>query len=1355
MHQTTPSASLQSSVCTISQGNSNHSYSVQISGNYVPVTIQTLKTPALIDTGACTNLLSYSFYMMCKQYSSLSLLAPDRYTLRDAQNNAMPIAGKVRVNVQINDLMTPLTFQVVHNLPTNVILGLPFLQATDATIDFSKNIVTMQHGLVMAAMQPSVNNSETFPLLACHDVIIPSKTIMQCSFQIPQSMRHALGNGSRSVVVTPDLTSVHFVDLQMDDSLLPMTIDGIVYCKIANTSVFLKKIPVNTPLLRAFFIDLCDIYPLTTEHATITQNVQKVRTPKTFDPIDWDSILQVPHLDRSHQNQLKHLLEMNRPAFALHLMELGTVKHVQHNIHLKDQSKIIRLRPYKMSTEKQGIVNAELIKLHEAGIIEKCNSPWSSPIVLVKKKALVPNAATRWRICIDYRSLNSATEDENFPLESPDDIFHSISQLKPKYFTVLDLMSCFHQIGINPAHADRTAFCTNTQNWRYVKLPFGLKSGPSTASRAVTECLANLGPYVHSYIDDVIIASPTWEEHLKHLAIVLKRLQQFGFTVHPGKCEWAQPKVVYLGFILSHEGIAPNPSKIKLIQDYPVPTTVKQIRSFVGLMSYYRRYIHRFSNICSPLYDLLKKDIKFEWTEKTQKSFEELKQALLKNVILAHPDLSKDFVITCDASQNTVGHTLSQYDGKFLRPIFFFSRKLHCSQALWHINEKEIFSLILALRLHKHLLCGKKITVFTDNITTKYLQSLKGSSSPKILRWSIEIQDLNLIIKHCPAKLNQVADALSRMVEIPESFSRTIDSASLQVPLNDPEVFAVTRAQTRQAKSVSSPQTIHSRSTIGPKPTHSHINLPHPSNRHTALDPAQLTAAAPQYQYITPRNLPTPNKPTVADIARKSRARHQPDLTTVDIPTSHGDVVSQDQTYLPQLLDNSLVKKVHDSVISNLQSLRHQQRDDPKYKFIIQYLLDGSLPNKRKQATKILSEVQNYVLDDNKVLYHLFRPGGNKDPRTTVAQLAIPVAYVKQIMQAYHDMPAGAHKGFISTLESIRYKYFWPKMSTQIADYIRTCDICARSKRAQDTVKMPLTLREQFPIFYAAHMDVLSLHIDYKNGFSKLLCIIDSFSGITELIPIRAETGAEVAKAFFNSFCLRYAIPRILYTDRHMSFKSNFLAELAKLLGYKHTFISTLHPASNSKVESLNRRILSLLRTMSGRNANWTALLPVVQFHLNNTVSSTTGFSPHFLAYGFQPHMAEIPDLLDPKVLPLASKQIIQSIIPELALYRELARLNALDSQQKAKIQYDKRHKTGTIEFEIGEKVYLTSGRVAGQPTSKLKLYFSGPYLIIDKLSDTLYALEEVNSHKRYPSLVHSDRLRHYYDKQLSEIRNL
>ena len=367
----------------------------------------------------------------------------------------------------------------------------------------------------------------------------------------------------------------------------------------------------------------------------------------------------------------------------------------------------------------------------------------------------------------DFRRINDWTAKQKFPLPRIDDILNDL--FGGKVFSCLDMKSGYSQVKLHPESRPLTAFTVPEGRFQHVVLPQGLTNGPSLFQSLMCNVVSGLAPHIYCFLDDLLIVSENYEQHEKHLELILGRLEKHKLSIRIDKCQFFMPSVNYLGFKVGNEGISPLPSKIEAIQTFPRPQTLFQLRSFLGLTSYYRRFLPNYAEIATPLVALTKghkgkgKSIKIEWNEKAEKSFQDFKEKMCNEVMLKFPDYSKPFRLCTDASMDSLGGVLSQVDeDNSDRPITFFSRVLSDAEKKYPILEKEALALIYGLRTNKSIVGSFPVEVVSDNSPLVYLMKSKTDNN-RVARWQAAVLDFDIInFKHLPGALNTVADTLSR-----------------------------------------------------------------------------------------------------------------------------------------------------------------------------------------------------------------------------------------------------------------------------------------------------------------------------------------------------------------------------------------------------------------------------------------------------------------------------------------------------------------------------------------------------------------------------------------------------------------
>ena len=422
-----------------------------------------------------------------------------------------------------------------------------------------------------------------------------------------------------------------------------------------------------------------------------------------------------------------------------------------HKIPLEAGSQPVKVRPYRYPQSQKEQIEIMVKEMLTEGIIQPSTSPFSSPIVLVKKKD------GTWRFCTDYRALNAITVKDSFPIPTVDELLDEL--FGAQYFSKLDLRSGYHQILVHPEDRFKTAFRTHQGHYQWLVMPFGLSNAPASFQSLMNQIFQPfLRKFVLVFFDDILVYSPSFSAHLKHLETVLQTLQTHTLFVKLSKCSFGSQEVDYLGHTVSGSGVAMDKSKIQSVLDWPVPGNLKQLRGFLGLTGYYRRFIKSYAQIATSLTDLLKKD-SFVWNSNAEVAFAQLKQAITSAPVLALPQFELPFTLETDASGTGIGAVLSQNN----HPIAFFSKKLGPRMQKQSAYTREFFAITEAIAKFRHYLLGHKFTIRTDQKSLKSLTS-QALQTPEQQAWLHKLLGYDFTIEYKPGKENIAADALSRVM---------------------------------------------------------------------------------------------------------------------------------------------------------------------------------------------------------------------------------------------------------------------------------------------------------------------------------------------------------------------------------------------------------------------------------------------------------------------------------------------------------------------------------------------------------------------------------------------------------------
>lgn len=484
--------------------------------------------------------------------------------------------------------------------------------------------------------------------------------------------------------------------------------------------------------------------------------------------------LRTNHLNVEERTNLELLCARYADVFYLDNEQLTFTNKIKHSIKTTDELPVYT-KSYRYPYVHRQEVQEQIGKMLDQGIIRPSNSAWSSPIWVVAKKADA-SGKTKWRIVVDFRKLNEKTVDDKYPIPNIADVLDKLGNCQ--YFTTLDLASGFYQVEMNPQDIPKTAFNVEHGHFEFLRMPMGLKNSPSTFQRVMDNVLRELQNTICLvYLDDIIVFSTSLQEHMSNLEKVFQKLRESNFKIQMDKSEFLKLETAYLGHVIGKDGIKPNPDKIAAIKKYPLPKTTTEIKRFLGLLGYYRKFIPDFAKIAKPMTQCLKKGSKINPDRNYIECFEKCKTLLVNDPILQYPDFTKEFNLTTDASNLAIGAVLSQGPIGTDKPIAYASRTLNTSEINYSTIEKELLAIVWATKYFRPYLFGRKFKIVTDHRPLQWVMNIKEPNS-RLTRWRLRLSEYDYTVVYKPGKSNTNADALSRIEIHNEEFSSVVVNTS-------------------------------------------------------------------------------------------------------------------------------------------------------------------------------------------------------------------------------------------------------------------------------------------------------------------------------------------------------------------------------------------------------------------------------------------------------------------------------------------------------------------------------------------------------------------------------------------------
>lgn len=1272
------------------------------------------KLSFLVDSGANISLIK-----LRKIHPSTPCFDDEKVILKGIDANVpnpLTTICYAKVELQLLDFTINHTIHAVPNdFPINFdgIIGNDFLKLNKAQVDYANDVIHINNHKIpiyyaSENLNPNSNSNTNSNRNLPH-----SKSVQSLNLNQNQSPNlNLIQNQNRNL---------NHLNLNPNQSQNPNSHNEIIIPARAETMVKVNIINQNlssdnilipkVEVLNGVYISSCltKLNPDNTAFVSILNVAEKPVKLKTLDIIaeeyeDTHQILSInsdtPHPNSKRLERIKDLLRLSHlnqeeresilticyefeKIFFLKGDKLSYTNAVQHQIPLTNITPL-NAKTYRFPQIHKEEVDRQIKDLLSQGIIEPSTSPWNAPVWVVPKKSDASNEK-KWRIVIDYRKLNNVSIGDSYPLPNIVEILDQLGH--SKYFTTLDLKSGFHQIKMDPNDADKTAFSVPSGHYQYNRMPFGLKNAPATFQRLMNSVLAGIQNFrCFVYIDDIVIHGSDLDTHNKRLIEVFQRLYEHNLKIEPDKCEFLRKEVMYLGHLITDEGVKPDPKKIEAITNYPQLQNVKDVRAFLGLSGYYRRFIPDFSKITKPLTNLLKSENSFKWTYLEQTAFNTLKRLLTSEPILKFPDFEQPFLLATDASDFAIGSVLSQGEIGKDHPIAYASRSLNKAESNYSVIERELLAIVWSVKHFRPYLFGRKFKVLSDHRPLKWLFNVSDPSS-RLVRWRLALEEYDYEIDYRPGKRNQNADCLSR-IPIKTSINK-IDSFNVD---DNPYKTFLSR--------------LHDSVIIN-----NNINE---FSGHFISNSENLA--------ITISETIEPIEKHQQDLLSKF---HHIKILKDKVPKVNDVIkISEKQQYIFYLIVKQYYwdKVEYETIFHALMNLKTQLIKNNLESINMPRLGTGhDCLNWNKIRSMLRYIFKNTNIKIN--VYHdvLIHPHTNDIP---------------SILEENHSSLTSGHSGFHRTYNRIKSKYSWKHMKSDIRRFVKNCPSCQKNKLVRKKTKNPLeiTTTSERP-FEKVFLDIVGPLPLTEFGNKYILTIQDDLTKFTQAYAISTHDTKTIANHFVHRFICNFGIPTSILTDQGSDFNSNLFKDIAKLFKLKKLTTTAYHPQSNGALERTHGTITDYLRHyVSGSQTDWDTWLDFATFSFNTTIHTSTKFTPYELIFGFKP---ELPSSIT-KEQPF--KYTYDDYLDQLKLKlresQRIARENLLKSKQMNKEKYDKR--INPEDFNIGDKVYLLNEKSKLNTSKKLTHKYDGPYEILQKNSSVNYTIQIKNK----PILVHVNRLK-------------
>ena len=1330
----------------------------------------------MIDTGSGVSILSLSAYKKIAPQHELNL-SPYDLELFAANGKTITTVGIAEdVSFQLGGHTLKTNFVVIadHIGSEDFLLGRNFLRTYNVLVDLAAMKVTIRNPKTprifkavheVSDQEPSfVVSAEEVTLGPFERKVVRAKIITQQpnEFRFRNVMVHPCSIRSNSLFDSEDtLTSVGedgvvFLALRNQTAKEGVRIkEQTVVGKAVLTNFVFNSVPIQdsreASKLSAEFVNQVhrDLdLDTSSEFSSFAQNFLSSTEPsemglsengkrKRTDPLllkpipgpDLSSVLS--SWGEGARDKLASVLSEYDDLFMKNKSDIGRCKIAKHRIELEPEAIPHREGARRMSPDKAAKANQEVQNLLALGLIQPSYSPWASGIVMVKKKS------GELRFCCDFRPLNDVTVKDAFPLPRIDESLSRIANAK--IFTSIDLAWAFWQIPLKKRDRRKTAFACELGLFEWRRMPFGLCNASATFQRSITRALQKIqqrhGSVVMAYIDDIVIATETIEDHLERIREVFECLREAGFKTRAEKCDFMRTETKYLGRVVSAEGIKPDPAAVSKIKEWMPPRNKEELQSFLGFANYYRDFIPFHAAKVQPMQELLRKNQHFYWKEKHQEAFDSVKQALADATALAAPNEEGRFVLDTDASAVAIAgilHQEQQHNGKtILRPIVYGSKSLTRTQMNYGAPKLEMYAVFYFIEKFHSYLAGREFTLRVDNQALSWLKTYSMDQA-MIGRWIARLDQYHFKTIHRPRTQHRNADGLSKrtndyvhrekiveaLPEVSKGFSFMsqkdyeelptvpyIDKHGKFIP-NHPELPPEARAQLPVL-----------------------YILKKPPKEDLTSDPSLSSIPwYPQVQWETTPTSTENDRPncilsvtTKVPAARLDTTKRDPALRR--LPTQ-----CQEQADALRLVGTELHE--HQSTMRGLKDLHLAQNRD-----VHLLALKKLMKNEPLDDTLFPEDVQDFAkryyhqkkdllfLNQNDILCVNYIPQ-QRAMHVRPCMIVMPQLYQHEILYRAHD--ESGHQGVGKVLARIQERHTWPGIKRDVVNHIKHCLTCQQTKHPAGNPCYPLQSINSSNFNDLVQFDHLKL-CKTTSGNNGLLVIIDHFTKFAEAIPCAHDEydAQTTAKIILNKWFARHGTPARMQSDNATNFTAEIAQELMKASQVTKVTSTPAHPRGNGLVERQNRTLLTLLRVYTSRRMlDWDEHIDGVLGAYNSTRHATTGFSPYMLQHGAE---KSIPlSFIYPEFAARefeSKEEFVEHLLARQQEIHELVRRNTHQAQVRQKQKFDRHLKAKA--HAVGDAVWVFCHIIPKGGTRKLLRAWRGPHKVTNVLQDgRLYVLD-------------------------------
>jgi hypothetical protein len=1145
------------------------------------------------------------------------------------------ILGRVRLSILFANVETFIDAYVARKLCTNIILGMDYINKYCLSFDVKRQAISIEYHNHFFIMDIDPHNRiPNIPVTSSRTILIPPYSTRTVPVTVPISFiasslipNRNLSNSS-SLIVRRKFVTFHnyysvlsfcntssvprfiskgycvgFLSSRTERySLIGTSASHSLYGTTGSTGEFTASDNLDsTPCSST--ISLCyssnveksnPTHPIVSKPTFYCNSIQ--RCPPTLNRHLTELVKSIGN--EFHRKDLYNLLIRFAKIFdsSKHSIANTSIHHVINTVRHSPPA----CKPYPQPDKEQAMYQL-IQEFLQAGLISESYSPYAAPAILVKKKD------GSYRFVVDYKKLNLITIKDSSPLPNMEDALRKLGE-GYCYFSKLDLKSGFYQIPIKAVDKEKTAFVTPFGLYQFNVLPMGLKNSPPTFQKVMTDTLKPCRNFSLVYLDDIIVFSKSFNEHLYHLESVLAALYAKNLILNPPKCVLAAHEIDYLGHTITQTKITPMREKIEAILQLKEPSSLSQANKFLGALSWYRKFIPHFATAAAPLNAVtnLTKDQrhKFKWTSAQSKAFHDLKSMLVSQPLFLHyPVDNVPLMLATDASGIGVGGVLQQIVNGEVRNLYYHSQLITPCERKYSAIEKEALAIYKCFARMRTFLLGRSIIIRTDHCPLCHIME-KTVHNARVDRITHLIQEYNIEkVIHINGRENCLPDFLSR-------YSNETD-----------DLFE--------------------------------IDYGLESKSNTKI----IQAPSPQTIFNTSLNRNTENQKLLASMVLRSHTNPSK-LTNIDDASSK-DLLSDQQSDIHSDIDQSSTRINQNKFSCNqfdLTKLEAEQKKDPDIQNIVERTQSGThtLP---------------FVLKNN-LVYRLITP--RRYSKRNIEVIYVPSSMTLSLLKACHDDPmTGAHFSFDRTYHKIKSHFWWPNMKLSIRNYIRSCILCKQyniRRHKRHGHLRPITPPEG--PFLLVGIDYCGPLKRTPRENQYVLIITDYFTRHITAIALPNCTAETTAQTLFNEYFCKYGVPAVILSDQGSHFRNQLMENITRLIGYNHIYSTPYHPQTNGVVERFNATFVpQISKLQDTQNNNWDEYLQAVVFAYNTGIHKTTRYSPYELLYG---RPARLPIHKRPDCFSFnRPNDYFEQLRKTLRIYHQAAKHQVVSQQQNAKISYD------------------------------------------------------------------------------------